>query len=80
MLASEAPALRDLEQQVVTLLSEPGWEDREPGDRVIEIIDSLARLVGPRASGGSPFIRSHTAFGHARVYLVGRAGLLGDDY
>jgi hypothetical protein len=80
MLASEVPALRDLEQQVVTSLSEPGWNDRDADDRVHEIVDKLARLVGPRAPGGSPLIRSHTAFGHARVYLVGKAGLLSDDY
>jgi hypothetical protein len=78
-LASEVPALRDLEQQVVTSLSEPGWDARNADDRAHEIVDSLGRLVGPGAPGGSPLIRSHTAFGHARVYLIGKAGLLSDD-
>jgi len=80
MLASEAPALRDLEHQVAASPSEPGLDDKDAGDRAGEIIEDLARLVGPHAAGGSPLIRSHTAFGHARVYLVGKAGLLSDDY
>lgn len=78
-LASEVPALRELEHRVVTSRSEPGWEDRDADDRVHEIVEELARLAGPRAPGGSPLIRSHTALGHARVYLVGKAGLLDDD-
>jgi hypothetical protein len=78
-LASEVPALRALEYQVVTSASEPGREDRDAGDRVHEIVEELARLAGPRAPAGSPLIRSHTAFGHARVHLLGKAGLLLDD-
>ncbi len=80
VLASEVPALRDLEQQIVTSLSEPGWNDRDAYERADEIVDNLSRLVGPRAPAGSSLIQSHTAFGHARVYLVGKAGLLSEDY
>jgi len=79
MLASEAPALMTLEHQVVSSLSEPGWADRGADDRVHEIVDELAQLVGPRASGGSPLIQSETAFRIARVHLVGKARLLIDD-
>ena len=78
-LAAEVPALRALEHRVVTSLSEPGWEDRDEDDRRAEILDDLAPLVGPRAPEGSPLIRSHTAFDHARVYLLGKAGLLDDE-
>jgi hypothetical protein len=79
VLAAEVPFLRELERQVVASVSKPGWEDRDADERVDEILHDLAQLVGPQAPGGSPLIRSHTAFGHARVYLVGKAGLLLDD-
>jgi hypothetical protein len=79
VLASEVPALRTLEHQVVMSPSEPGRENRDADDRVHEIVEELAQLVGPRAPGGSPLIRSHTAFDHARVHLLGKAGLLADD-
>jgi hypothetical protein len=79
VLASEVPSLRMLEHQVVMSSSEPGWQDRDADDRVHEIVEALAQLVGRRAPGGSPLIRSHTAFGHARVHLLGKAGLLADD-
>lgn len=78
-LATEVPALRALEHQVVTLLSEPGWEDRDEDDRRTEILDNLAQLVGPRAPEGSPLIGSHTAFDRARIYLLGKAGLVDED-
>jgi hypothetical protein len=78
-LASEVPALRALEDWIVTLRSEPGWEERDADDRVHGIVEKLAQLVGPGAPGGSPLRRSHTAFGYARVHLVGKAGLLLDD-
>jgi hypothetical protein len=53
--------------------------DRDARERGTEILDNLALLVGPRAPEGSPLIRSITAFGHARVYLLGKAGVLMDD-
>jgi hypothetical protein len=78
-LAAEAPALRALEHQVVTSLSEPGWDDRDEDDRRAEIFHNLVPLVGPRAPQGSALFRSLTAFEHARVYLLGKAGLLDDE-
>lgn len=47
-LASEVPALRALEHQVVTSLSEPRWTDRDADDRRHGIVEELARLVRER--------------------------------
>lgn len=79
VLAEEVPALRKLEHQVITARSTPGWEDRDEDDRADEILERLNRLTGPQAPEGSPLIRSEVANGHARVYLLGKAGLLIDE-
>lgn len=49
VLAAEVPALRELEQQVITTRSAAGWEDRDADDRRGEILGSLDR----RKSQGS---------------------------
>jgi hypothetical protein len=79
VLAAEVPALWEFEHQVITSRSAPGWEDREADDRVDEILRNLDRLVGPEAPTGSLFTRSEVAHRYARVYLLGKAGLLRDD-
>lgn len=79
MLASEVPALNALEQRISASASEREWQDRDVGERIYEILGELSQLVGPQAPEGSPFIRSHAAFGCARVHLLGKAGLLNDD-
>jgi hypothetical protein len=79
VLASEVPALRDLENHVITSRSAPGWEDRDADDRVEEILGNLDRLVGPDAPTGSLFIRSTVAHHYARIHLLGTAGLLRED-
>ncbi len=76
VLASEVPGLRALEQQVVSSLSGPGWQDRDADERVLEIMRSAALLAGPKRPDGSPLIRSHAARERASVYLLGKAGLL----
>ena len=76
VLASEVPALRALEQQVVSSLSAPGWQDRDADERVLEIMRSTAPLTGPKRPDGSPLVRSHAARARASVYLLGKAGLL----
>jgi hypothetical protein len=76
ILASEVPALGVLEQQVVTARSEPDWQERDARDRRREIRAQLAQLVGPRASAGSPLIRSDAALSAARAHVMGKAGLL----
>ncbi len=75
-LASEVPALTELEHQIVISLSVPGWQDRDANERVTEILGDLAQLVGPQAPDGSQLIRSHVAFERVRVYLLDKAGLL----
>jgi hypothetical protein len=79
ILVSEVPALSALEQRVIASLSEPESQDRGADDRRHEILGELAQLVGPRALSGSPLIRSFMASECARVYLLGKAGLLSDD-
>jgi hypothetical protein len=80
VLAAEAPALRELEQQVITSSSTPARQGSTADDRVDEILDDLAQVVGPQAPAGSPLIRSQTAFGYGRAYLLGKAGLLISDF
>jgi hypothetical protein len=76
VLVAEVPALGALERQVTESRSSPDWEDRDAGDRRFEIIDNLARLIGPEALSGSILIRSHTAFSYARAHLLRKAGLV----
>ena len=76
VLVSEVPALGALERQVIESRSSPGWEDRDAEDREFEIIDNLARLIGPEALAGSIFIRSNMAFSYARAHLLRKAGLV----
>jgi hypothetical protein len=80
VLAAEVPALKDLEQQVAASLAERTWLERTADERVDEILGEAAQLVGPDASAGSPLVRSRTAFTTAQEYLLGKAGLLADDY
>jgi hypothetical protein len=79
VLAAEVPALLELERQVITSRSAPGWEDRDARERRREIRDNLARLVGPEAPAGSLFTRSEAALRYARAHLLGKAGLLRED-
>jgi hypothetical protein len=78
VLAAEVPDLRALEHKVASSVSEPGWQDRDAAERVREVCDELAQLVG-KSAAGSPLVRSAAAFGRARVYLLRKAGLLADD-
>jgi hypothetical protein len=80
MLAEEVRALSELERQVVTLHSRPGWQDTDADARRKEIRAQLAELVGPRAPEASPLIRSQAASDHASGHLLRIAGLLSEDH
>lgn len=79
LLAAEVPVLLELEHQVITSRSAPGWEDRDAREWCREIRDNLARLVGPEVPAGSLFTRSEAALRYACAHLLGKAGLLRDD-
>jgi hypothetical protein len=78
-LATEVPALQELEHQILTSRFAPDWEDRDIDDRMDEILDNLDQLAGPRAAEGSPLIRSEVALAYARVHLLGKAVPLLED-
>jgi len=75
VLASEVSALGALERKLVTLRSEPSWQNMDARLRWREIFHEVRQLVGPLAPAGSPLIRTEEALSVVLVLAKRTAGV-----